>query len=419
MSNQNHDSQQQSTALTKFVGRFEFEGRGLAVITHNSKRWWIARQVGAAMSYGDDGKGLIDLVGREWAEEFDDRDRWIVKGQDLRTIKTVLGEDRSKEVGVYYSPTLLLLSESGIYKAAILSRKPEGRRLRDWLSREVMPELRRSGGYQMQGAPAPRSDRSFQMAEMQQMAEVMAPVLATATAAALAPLLERLLPAAPARAQAEHVDVPELTVRAEIVRLHRSYCIEHGADFQETWRWFYREFRDRYHVDAAARAKNLGKGRSALDVIEGLGKLKEFYALILKLTKQAPPTPAAPVAPPPPEYSAEADRAAREAPSAMNKMLEEQPQVAPRVPRSERNANRRPRSVGPLAASMLQAEREAIIRALHKHKGNNSRTALELRVSRRSLYDKITDHGLRELADELRVKNGVMGPRSTVQKKAA
>lgn len=135
-----------STSLSTFIK--PFNGSNVTTIMFKGAPYWIGRDVGAVMGYGADGKGLIDMIGREWADEFaDGKEILILKGEDLRAFKSALGDQKAQEVGVYYSPTLLLLSESGIYKAAILSRKPEGRRLRDWLAAEVMPEITRTGFY--------------------------------------------------------------------------------------------------------------------------------------------------------------------------------------------------------------------------------------------------------------------------------
>lgn len=77
------------------------------------------------------------------------------------------------------------------------------------------------------------------------------------------------------RAEGKPADV---TTRMKVVRLHRAYCVAKGANYQETWRWLYREFRDRYHFDAQTRAANR-KGVSALDIIEQEGLMDALYVL--------------------------------------------------------------------------------------------------------------------------------------------
>ncbi|WP_421697537.1 Bro-N domain-containing protein [Ancylobacter sp.] len=47
---------------------------------------------------------------------------------------------------------LKLVSESGLYKLIMSSKKPEARALQEWVTREVLPTIRKTGGYVLQGA---------------------------------------------------------------------------------------------------------------------------------------------------------------------------------------------------------------------------------------------------------------------------
>ena len=44
---------------------------------------------------------------------------------------------------------LTLASESGLYKLIIRSNKPEARPFQDWATRDVLPAIRKDGGYIM------------------------------------------------------------------------------------------------------------------------------------------------------------------------------------------------------------------------------------------------------------------------------
>ncbi|GAB4575984.1 MAG: hypothetical protein Tsb008_18360 [Rhodothalassiaceae bacterium] len=46
---------------------------------------------------------------------------------------------------------LLLISESGMYKLVMRSNKPEAAEFQDWVTREVLPAIRKSGGYRLCG----------------------------------------------------------------------------------------------------------------------------------------------------------------------------------------------------------------------------------------------------------------------------
>lgn len=45
--------------------------------------------------------------------------------------------------------SLTLISESGLYKLVLKSTKPEARIFQDWITREVIPCIRKTGGYQL------------------------------------------------------------------------------------------------------------------------------------------------------------------------------------------------------------------------------------------------------------------------------
>jgi hypothetical protein len=81
------------------------------------------------------------------------------------------------------------------------------------------------------------------------------------------------------------IEAEGLTTRAKLNRLVRDYSTANAIQFPEVWRRIYREFRDRYHVDLKARAKNLPAKFGALDVCEQLGKIEELYAVAFELLK--------------------------------------------------------------------------------------------------------------------------------------
>ena len=56
----------------------------------------------------------------------------------LQRVKTPGGEQ-----------TLNVISESGLYKLVMRSDKPQARRFQDWVTREVLPAIRKDGAYVM------------------------------------------------------------------------------------------------------------------------------------------------------------------------------------------------------------------------------------------------------------------------------
>lgn len=68
-------------------------------------------------------------------------------------------DDDEKGTSIVCTPSgeqqMLTISESGLYSLVLTSRKPEAKRFKKWVTSEVLPSIRKTGGYAMNGAPAP------------------------------------------------------------------------------------------------------------------------------------------------------------------------------------------------------------------------------------------------------------------------
>ncbi len=54
---------------------------------------------------------------------------------------------RRTEVGMNPGRDMVIVSESGLYKLILRSRKPEAVAFQDWVTGEVLPSIRKDGGY--------------------------------------------------------------------------------------------------------------------------------------------------------------------------------------------------------------------------------------------------------------------------------
>lgn len=91
--------------------------------------WFVAQDVCEAIDLDDTSKAVSRL----------DEDE---KGTN--TVRTPSGEQQ-----------MLTINESGLYSLVLTSRKPEAKRFKKWVTSEVLPSIRKTGGYAMNGAPAP------------------------------------------------------------------------------------------------------------------------------------------------------------------------------------------------------------------------------------------------------------------------
>ncbi|NUM33718.1 MAG: hypothetical protein HUU50_04210 [Candidatus Brocadiae bacterium] len=66
----------------------------------------------------------------------------------LRSSNSIGRPCESLYEAIKYSPSLIVLTESGLYTAIILSRKPNAKAFRRWITCEVLPSIREKGFYQ-------------------------------------------------------------------------------------------------------------------------------------------------------------------------------------------------------------------------------------------------------------------------------
>lgn len=106
---------------------FNFNGHDVRVVMIDGAPWWVAVD-------------LPEVLG------------WTIDNLRYHQ-RTTLGAD---ERGVARLPTIrrgvqphATVSESGLYKLVMRSDKPEARAFQNWVTREVLPAIRKDGSYVM------------------------------------------------------------------------------------------------------------------------------------------------------------------------------------------------------------------------------------------------------------------------------
>lgn len=142
-----------------------FDGHGVTFYVWRGRPCVIAVALGDVLGYADGGRKLVDRIRDDWPEDFiagEDYD--VLSGDDLRAFKRVAfdggpiapgGRRLTPESGVSRARHLMLLYESGVDAVCLKTEKPEGRRLRLYLRREVLPKLRRGEAVLPGAEPAP------------------------------------------------------------------------------------------------------------------------------------------------------------------------------------------------------------------------------------------------------------------------
>lgn len=105
------------------INTFNFQQNTVQVINKNGEAWFIAAEIAAMLGYRDS-HNLTRIL------DSDERGTHIV---------STLGGNQ--EVSI--------INESGFYHAAFKSRKESVKQFRKWVTAEVLPQIRKTGGYQM------------------------------------------------------------------------------------------------------------------------------------------------------------------------------------------------------------------------------------------------------------------------------
>lgn len=108
---------------------FSFEGQSLRVVCINTKPWFIAADACRILDLGWDKTNNLYAPSR------------VLKHMDA--------DERGSNQIASTGQTLLTISESGLYKLIMRSDKPAARRFQNWVTRDVLPALRKDGMYVM------------------------------------------------------------------------------------------------------------------------------------------------------------------------------------------------------------------------------------------------------------------------------
>lgn len=124
--------------MNNSVQSFNFNQNQIQVINKDGEAWFVASEIAAMFGYRDS-HNLTRIL---------DDDEADTHNMSIRS-----------ENGIKQSRTVTIINESGFYHAAFKSRKPEVKPFRKWVTSEVLPTIRKTGGYQV-GQKTTADDRT-------------------------------------------------------------------------------------------------------------------------------------------------------------------------------------------------------------------------------------------------------------------
>lgn len=213
----------------------------------------------------------------------------ICKSLELTNVTEV--KKRLNEKGVSSIETLtnggkqklLYINESNLYKVIFQSRKEEAEKFQDWVTDDVLPTIRKTGGYVNNDDAFIRTYLPF--------ADDTTKAMFKSTLETVRKQNELIVKQQEEINHKEDVIiglVDEVTLAEKRQILNRVVRYK-GANFQERWRELYRQFEMKYHIDLNKRfeAYNLThkpKIKNKVDYIDKImNKIPELYEIACKL----------------------------------------------------------------------------------------------------------------------------------------
>lgn len=100
----------------------------IRTIDIDGEPWFVGKDIASALGYKDTADGLKVHV--------DDEDKRLVKVGEIPTLET-------SNFGAY------IINESGLYSLILGSRLPSAKKFKRWVTSEVLPAIRKTGGYKL------------------------------------------------------------------------------------------------------------------------------------------------------------------------------------------------------------------------------------------------------------------------------
>jgi prophage antirepressor-like protein len=201
----------------------------------------------------------------------------ILELSDTRKSVNLLDEDERKIMPVMDSigrqQDTFIVSEPGLYKLIMKSRKPQAKEFQRWVTHEVLPAIRKTGAYINPSVPA------LATSALKEATRILAAVVDKIDEhdARLSELEKDRQIVAVISAP-----VKEISTRLKINQIVRTYAQHHDKDYRECFKTLYYEFKYRYGIDLVGRTHNNGN-KTVLDTAEQLGCLDDLFTLAVAL----------------------------------------------------------------------------------------------------------------------------------------
>lgn len=233
---------------------FKYSDKQVRTLLKDNQPWWVLKDV-------------CDILGLTNPSVVADR----------------LDDDERSKFDLGRQGEATIINESGLYNVILRSDKPEAKPFRKWVTAEVLPTIRKTGGYV-------GNDEMF-ISTYLPFADDSTKTLFRTTLHTVRHQNELILKQ---QKEIQHkedviiglVDNVELAEKRQILNRVVRYK---NANFQERWAELYRQFNMKYHIDIEKRFQaynrdNKPKMKSKLDYVDKvMNKIPELYEIACKL----------------------------------------------------------------------------------------------------------------------------------------
>lgn len=236
----------------------------LRCIEIDGEPWFVGKDVADALGYSNASKAIIAHVDSE-----------------DKVIKMLPNSQNGKTIGKAY-----IINESGLYSLILSSKLESAKRFKRWITSEVLPCIRKTGGYIVGQENMPKEVLlAHAVLESQKIIEENAREIAKLhnECSLLNDQVEH---------SQEIIDAfsKNITPSEKRAILNRLMTWHHGAVAGSRWTVLYREFEAKYHFNLDVRINNYNKNpdnkriKSKLEYVDRvLGMLDQLYELAVKL----------------------------------------------------------------------------------------------------------------------------------------
>ena len=262
--------------MNNLMQNFMYQGYDVEVIVLDNTPYFNAKQVGECLEIGASAVRNHIMV--------------MTDKQKLKITNKMIENSNVRSNGFrkLHNTGETFLTEAGVYKLVFKSKKPEAEKFMDWIAEEVLPSIRKNGGYI---ATTEQDDESTIMAKALMIAQATIEKnkkrINELSSENQKLIIENNHKQDIIETFSDDISLAEK--RQRIAQIVNYKPAEDSSEYKDRWNLLYSEFEKKYHMNLNLRvkrtiSKHKLKRLSKMDYIDGyLDMIPELYDLTIVL----------------------------------------------------------------------------------------------------------------------------------------